>query len=174
MNIEISDKAKQVAMHKSMFDRSREAIDQGFYLEAVFIEYAAIESRLEVMLGVLGAPCNRYLPPEERKKYNISQRVACLKRVFDSNESIFGKSKLTKKDFTNLKNWLEKRNRYVHGLFKREIEYKARLSDKALAEAGLEICTKLYNETNRLKRLSKQSPELFEHLNACAKGDCRK
>ena len=51
------DKAKQVSMHKNFFDKVDAAIEGGFYLEAVFREYAAIESRLEALLGVLGAPC---------------------------------------------------------------------------------------------------------------------
>ena len=41
---------KQVEMHKNFFDKCHVAIENGFFLEAVFIEYAAIEGRLEIIL----------------------------------------------------------------------------------------------------------------------------
>ena len=165
--METFDRKKQCEMHKNMFDRTNYAIENGFYLEAVFIEYAAIEGRLEVMLGILGAPCNRLLPDAERRKFNISQRVKCAKRLFGDNEVVFEKSKLDKKYFNKLEKWVKNRNQYVHGLYKNEIEYKQRVSDRKLAETGLELCKLLYNELNRLKRLSKNHPELFEKLIVC-------
>ena len=50
---------KQVEMHADFFDRCIVALDQGFYLEDIFIEYAAIEARLASICGVAGLPCGR-------------------------------------------------------------------------------------------------------------------
>ena len=165
--METFDRKKQCEMHKNMFDRTNYAIENGFYLEAVFMEYAAIEGRLEVMLGILGAPCNRLLPDIERRKFNISQRVKCVKRAFNNDKDIFEFSKLNNRYFNKLENWLIKRNQYIHGLYKNEVEYEVRVSNREFAEKGLDLCRLLYNEVNRLKRLQKKSPDLFNNLSVC-------
>ena len=57
-----NEERKQASkMHMSFFDKSRLAIEEGYYLEAVMYEYAAIEGRLEVICGLLGCPCNKEL-----------------------------------------------------------------------------------------------------------------
>ena len=160
--------AKQVIMHKDFFDRCQFAIDNGFYLEAIFLEYAAIEGRLEVILGVLGSPCNKMLDSNIRKKINISERVKCCKRVV--HRPVFEKSKLDVKFYEDLSKWLDKRNRYVHGLYKKEAEYKSRMRlAKTISVDGLELCRLLYNEAKRVNRLLKKNPEIFNSLNACVK-----
>ena len=67
-------------MHCSFFERCQFAIDNGFCLEALLMEYAAIEARLEVILGMLGRPCSKYLLDADRKKVQISHRIECLKK----------------------------------------------------------------------------------------------
>ena len=59
------------------FDRCQCTIDNGFYLEAVLMEYA-IEARREFILGMLWFPCNQYICNEDRRKINISHRVIVL------------------------------------------------------------------------------------------------
>lgn len=171
MTTEKSIKMIQAEMHKDFFDRCHYAIESGFYLEAIFMEYAAMEGRLEVLLGLLGAPCNNKLPFEQRKKTQISHRINCFSKS-DKHEVLFAKSKLNKSFWKKMKSWTDKRNGFIHGLYKNEIQYKNRLSDKKYAEEGLEICRILYNETNRLKRLKKKSPEMFDNLPVCSSKDC--
>ena len=157
---------KQVEMHKDFFDRCKEAIDNRFYLEAIFLEYAAIESRLESILGIIGASCNKNLDNAQRTLIKISNRIICLKKA-RKNLPIFEKSKLEISFFdksSKLVRWIDKRNRFIHGLYKSEIEYKTRmLGIKDLAEDGLAICRALYNEASRLRRLRKSKPELFSN-----------
>ena len=100
------DKGLQYRMHKDFFDRCKLAIDNGMYFEAVLMEYAAIEARLEVIMGVIGLPCNKMLPDSERRKINISDRVDCLKTITKSSD-VF---KLPNDFFTKLKAWIKKRN----------------------------------------------------------------
>jgi hypothetical protein len=163
-------KKRQVEMHTNFFDRCQAAIDSKFYLEAIFLEYAAIEGRLEVILGVLGAPCNKTLPGDLRSRINISNRITCLKKL-RKNSLVFQSTKL-EIDFFDKKrkllNWIDKRNRFVHGLYKNETEYKGKLAGaKELAEQGLIICKALYNEAARIRRLKMKRPELFESVSLC-------
>ena len=151
-------------MHQNFFDRCENAIENEFYMEAILMEYAAIESRLEVMLGLLGMPCNKFMEASERKKIQISHRISCVKK-FRKNSHLFEKTKLSPKFFGNLENWIAKRNIYVHGLYKNEIEYNSRMKGaKDLAEKGLIYTRLLYNEVNRLKRLKKNYPKKYENL----------
>ncbi len=166
----------QVGMHKDFFDRCKFAIENGFYLEAIILEYAAIESRLESICGILGLPCNKELDPKQRESIKISQRIVCLKKVRNRNKELFEKCKL-KDDFfyksTGLDKWTEVRNNYVHGLYKDVIKYRARnRSMKKDAEDGYEIARLLYNETKRLRRLKNSKPELFENIICTQKKAC--
>lgn len=162
----------QVAMHKDFFDRCRFAIDQGFYMEAIFMEYAAIEARLEIILGVIGLPCNKQLDQKLRKKVNISHRIACFKSAF-LESSIFQSSKLDEKFFEKLENWIVKRNTYIHGLYKNELVYNQRMANiQSAAEEGYNYCQKLYNETKRVRRICKAHPELLGDTFGCRSLRC--
>ena len=167
----VSISEQQRRMHKNFFDHCSDAIEQGYYLEAILMEYAAMEGRLETVLGVLGAPCNNKLPPKERNKFQISHRVACLKKLL-KNEEIADNSKLSSSYFKDLEKWLEKRNRYIHGLYKNEIKYSSRMCDKKFAKDGYDLCDMLYAEVNRIKRLKKKRPELFTDLQTCTSHSC--
>lgn len=149
----------QVEMHTDFFDRTAIAIENGFYLEALFREYAAIEGRAEVLLGVLGAPCDKSLPFTQRKDMKISHRINCLSRYYKNANNI-GDSKLTADYFKLLNNWINDRNKYIHGLYKNEVEYQERCKRcKAMAEDGLVLARMLYNEVKRLRRYLKNHPE---------------
>ena len=169
----IEDKAKQQKMHKDFFDRCSKAIDNGFYMEAILMEYAAIEGRLEVMLGILGLPCNKFLEDSERKKVQISHRLECLSKIYAQNDEITAKSKFSKTFFKKLEKWVGKRNEYIHGLYKNEIKYTQRIKDsQKFAEEGLVYCRKLYNEATRLRRLKKNTPNVFLESRACLSSKC--
>lgn len=168
----MESREKQQKMHKDFFDKCQYAINNEFYLEAIFMEYAAIESRLEAMLGVLGMPCGRYADENIRKNVQISHRIDCLISL-SSNQLLFGKTCLEKGFFDKLKKWVNDRHGYIHGLYKNEIRYGERMKDKKdKAVTGLGICKALYKENNRLKRLLKAHPELHSQTAKCSSTKC--
>ena len=163
----------QAQMHKDYFDKVSDAIDGGFYLEAVFLEYAAIEGRLEVILGILGCPCNKDLTDADRSRINISHRIVCLKKYYIQRNKLTEKSKLDEKYFHELKSWLNERNGYVHGLYKNASEYTNRKSQaQQIAVTGKELSRLLYNEAKRLRRLYKVSNDLFMEHPKCKSKKC--
>lgn len=174
MSDSIEQKKKQVEMHTDFFDAVDKAIENGFYLEAIFREYAAIESRLEVLLGVLGSPCGKkVLTDNQRKDVMVSHRVSCVERIYKSNYDI-GNAKLDKKFFNKLKEWINRRNQYVHGLYKGEMKYKERCVDsKKLAVDGREIARLLYNEAKRLRRYVSNHTECNFGLKTCYSDSCK-
>lgn len=164
---------EQMRMHKDFFDKCNDAVANGFYLEALFLEYAALEGRLEVMLGVLGLPCNKEQPHSIRKSIQISHRLTCLDNLQKSTD-LFAKSKLPKKYFQKLNSWINKRNQYVHGLYKDALSYKSRMSEgRRLAEQEYELIRLMYNDTNRIKRLKRNHSECFNSdMIRCSSGKC--
>ena len=170
-------KKQQVDMHSDYFVRAENAVENRFYFEAIFLEYAAIEGRLEVILGVLGLPCNKDLPKEKRKLVNISDRIECLRKYRNINPDVFMRTKLPKYFFTRhgeLQSWINKRNTFVHGLLKNVDEYAERKKDSYdIAKQGLEYSRLLYNETKRIRRLVKNHPELFaKAVIICQNSNC--
>lgn len=167
---------KQAIMHKNFFDKCQFAIDNGFYLEAIFLEYAAIEGRLEIICGVLGLPCNKDLTPQKRKDIKISKRIECINKVKNANEELFKNTNLDSCFFTNkgvLKKWITDRNTYIHGLYKNAEKYDGRKSKcRELAVSGKEYARLLYNENSRLKRMKKNRPELFAAISCPEKTHC--
>ena len=172
-----TESEKQVHMHKDLFDRSKNAIENGCYFESILLEYAAIEGRLEVILGILGLPCNKDLNPEQRSSVMISHRIQCLNYICKNNIN-FKTTKLDNNFFSNngvLKKWIKERNTFIHGLYKSSEKYTQRIKDaEKLAADGYEITRLLYNEAKRLRRLSKNHPEQFQNCNGmCRKSNCK-
>lgn len=159
MDKEIRDYS--VGVHKNFFDRAKTAIDNGYYLEAVMYDYAAIEGRLEVICGLLGCPCNKDLDPITRSNIKISHRIQCLKALYRKHPACVNSTTKISNDFWNrLSQWTKNRNIYVHGLYKRPELYEQRLSERRkLADEGLELARLLYNEAKRIRRLEHDHPE---------------
>lgn len=167
----MSDTQLQVEMHKDFFDRCKTAIDSGYYFEALLMEYAAIESRLEIIMGIIGLPCNKNLNAGDRKRIRISDRIECL-QVIQKNTEVFSASKLPNGFFKKLKKWTDDRNVFIHGLYKNELQYKARMKKIVEASAqGFSYCKLLYNETKRLRRLV-QKDKIPDVYSLCVKKQC--
>ena len=167
------NQSNQVAMHTDFFDRCKCAIEHGFYMEAILMEYAAMESRMEIILGVAGLPCNKHLDDDQRKMINISHRIKCLHHLI-KHATLFQNTKLDNKFFKGLGKWIPARNQYIHGLYKNELVYKQRMgSAKELAEKGYEYCRLLYNEAHRVRRTIKNHPEYLDETIACTSDRCK-
>ena len=167
---------EQVQMHKNFFDRCCCAMENGYYLEAILMEYAAIESRLEALCGVLDLPCGKSCTC--RKDIKISSRIDCLRLYRNKNTSVFQRTKLPQNFFSEkgiLRTWIQRRDRIVHGLYKDELKYTERFQgSRDLSKKGYELCKLLYNETKRIRRLKTNHPEQFEGVIAlCNNQQCK-
>lgn len=171
-----NEERKQASkMHMSFFDKSRLAIEEGYYLEAVMYEYAAIEGRLEVICGLLGCPCNKELDSSIRKGINIGNRIDCLKKLYRRHPACKDcNTNLDSGFWKRLKQWTKSRNIYVHGLYKNPSAYISRLEEReALAKEGLDLARLLYNDAKRIRRIVSAHPEKMEYAEPrCKKGQC--
>lgn len=165
-----------VDMHRDFFDRCKLAIDNRFYIEAITMEYAAIESRLESICGRIGLPCGQKCVC--RKDIFISSRIRCINDFWNRNKEIIARSKISQGFFSDkgiLKSWIVKRDIIIHGLYKNATEYRNRIrTSRDIAERGYEYARLLYNEANRLGRLRTNHNEVFENaITKCKNPKCK-
>lgn len=155
---------KQQKMHQDFFVTCQKAIDEGFYLEALVLEYASLEGRLEVLLGLLNRPCNKDADDKIRQSVQISHRIHCL-NYYRKHSQAFDNTKLDKDFFCSkyLDGWRSDRNIYIHALYKNANLYNERRQEcEKLARDGLLYCRLLYNEIKRLRRLKKTHPDQMD------------
>lgn len=145
---------KQRVMHKDMFDKVKNALQNGFYFEALFLEYSAIEGRLEVISGLLSMPCNKDIESNKRRSINISNRIKCIGTAYKKEKFLQSSRYISPKFWQNLAKWIGNRNVFMHGLLKNVELYDNRLAEiTTVAENGFNFLSCLYNEAHRIKRL---------------------
>lgn len=132
--------------YRTQFQRLKKAMDNAFYLEAVFIEYAIMEDRTESILAYQGYKV------KARNKDGFISFSAKQKKIVEINRE---KKSLMHRYFSdelmnNLMDWVNERNPMVHALLKRKIT-TAEL--KAFAMQGEELCKDLRNRANNYKRM---------------------
>ncbi len=149
-------------MHRDYYHRVKDAIEKKYYFEAIFLEYAAIESRLEVIMSLMHTPCSS-CSDEAYNQIGVSKKMNCYKQ-FLKNEELFGKSKITKDVIGDIKDWFGARNKRIHNLYRNPEMYDQLQEDtKAVALEGYKFVELFYAEAKRLRRIYHQHPELIEN-----------
>lgn len=126
------------------FDLSK-SMKQGFYYEAIFIEYAILEDRLASVLKYAGCvKTDGYL--------TITKKIGLIRsrKEFSSN---FVRGRLSFELLDSIVEWKDKRNKLIHNLA--NISYNAD-SIREVAEEGYEIVKAVKNKSqsviNRFKK----------------------
>lgn len=149
-------------MHRDYYHRVKDAIEKKYYFEAIFLEYAAIESRLEVIMSLMHTPCSS-CSDEAYSKIGVSRKINCYKQ-FLKNDELFSKSKITKDMISDMKKWFGARNKRIHNLYRNPEMYEQLQNEtKTVALEGYEYVKAFYAEAQRLRRISHRTPELIEN-----------
>ena len=150
MNDVVSNR-KKYENYREQLGRLNKALKEHFYLEAIFIEYAILEDRLEAVLRHAGC-----WHPKEGRHVSIdakTKKVADLAREKKNPAHRYFPPELT----DGILAWKEKRNTLIHALLKQEIHSEDLL---AAAEEGLlltkTMCSKATSHRRALERLSGQ------------------
>ena len=148
--------------HKDYHTRSKEAVNTKHYLEALCLEYSAMESRVASILKMLGMPCGD-LNNKDTFDIGIHVKLNCLKKCL--KDDIFKKSKLTNKTIKDIISWKYHRNEVMHRLYAKPEEYDKLMENiKTYAEDGLDYCYILYKEADRIRYIKKHHPEVLERF----------
>ena len=163
MNQEQRENARLV--HKDFFDKCKTAIDNGYYLEAIIMEYAAMEARMNVIMSLFEKPCSLCKDTTITHRIGLQNKMKCFKEMIKSNNELFAKSKITNAKMNDMIKWCNERNNRIHGLYTDTEKYGTLVAkNKRCAEKGFVYCRLIYNETERLKRRNKKEPELLKNI----------
>lgn len=146
MNENISN-AQKYDNYKEQFVRLKRAMDNRFYLEALFIEYAIIEDRTKSIL-VHAGKYEAYLKKRGKYQETLDSKVKYIQGFAAEKKSLlnryFGDMLLE-----DILVWKEDRNKMVHALLN-QILSTAELEH--LAEDGSNYCKSLRNRVTNYKR----------------------
>lgn len=146
MNENISN-AQKFDNYKEQFVRLRRAMDNRFYLEALFIEYAIIEDRTKSIL-VHAGKYEAYLKKRGKYQETLDSKVKYIQGFAAEKKSLlnwyFGDALLD-----DILIWKEDRNKMVHAFLNQVL---STTDLEHLAETGSVYCKSLRNKVTNYKR----------------------
>ena len=127
------------------------ALNNGFNLEAMFIEYAIMEDRTESILHH-AEKWDAYLKNRKGREPNIDSKIRYIKKIAENKKDLshkyFGDDLLN-----NILLWKEERNRIIHALLKQEFAHN---EVRDLAIKGESLVKLLRTRTNNFNRMIKR------------------
>ena len=143
------DNMKKHDNYRQQMGRLRRAMNSQFYLEAIFIEYAIIEDRVESVLrhtGVFRPEKHNMLNKKLNRLSELQRNKTGLARKYFSDELL-----------ESIHAWKSDRNTMIHALLKQDIHTE---DLKAIAERGQTIvktlCSKVTSYNRALERLAEK------------------
>lgn len=101
--------------YKEQMGRLKKAMTQGFYLEAIFIEYAIMEDRLESILRHSGQ-----WNPKPNEFWSIDRKLKKVEKLAEQKKSL--QQKYFAKELTEgIRQWKDQRNSLIHALLKQTL-----------------------------------------------------
>ncbi len=148
-----TDNMLKYANYKDQMEHLTRALDERFYLEAVFIEYAVIEDRLTSALKHAGVY-------NEKKHRMLTDKVKAL-RLLIRNGDKAACEHLLENLLDNILSWKDKRNSYVHSLMDQEQETD---SFEELAQEGNALMQSLKNAVGTYNRAHDKAVEATKNM----------
>ena len=140
MDINITNMQKH-ENYRMQMGRLSKAIKAEFYLEAIFIEYAVLEDRLESILvhsGKFNSEKHNTMDKKLKKVQEISREKKAVAYRYFSAELI-----------QSIYDWKEKRNCLIHALMKQNLVSE---DLKELALSGLDIVKVMNTKSTSFKK----------------------
>ncbi len=140
--------------YKEQFKRLKKALNNGFNLEAIFIEYAIIEDRSESIL-VHAEKWDAYLRHRRGHQPTIDSKLRYIQKLAENKEDMlhrYFKDDLIERILT----WKEERNRLIHALLNQDLQQNE-IFDNAVE--GEELAKNIRNRANSYKRAIEKKHE---------------
>ena len=148
---------KKYHNYKALFPRLGRAVEQEFYLEAIFIAYAIVEDRTESILRHLGKwEAYAQKCAEEEKCPTISGKVSRIRKEAKKASSP-AHAHFSDDLLSRFMVWKDVRNKKIHELMTQPFSTEEL---KELAETGKELARTFSNRTEALKRDLKKSGDV--------------
>lgn len=129
--------------------RLKKALKYEFYIEAIAIEYAVMEDRLESILRHEGV-----FNPE--KHGSLARKLSRVRELRRRNKSLENKY-LSEEFLDSIDAWKEKRNVFIHALLMQKLNTE---DIKSVADQGNDIVKKLTTVATSIRRKLEKINEL--------------
>ncbi len=133
--------------YREQFKRLKSALNGGFNLEAMFIEYAIMEDRTEFILRH-AEKWEAYLKSRKGREPNIDSKVKYIQKLAENRKDTLHKY-FADDMLTELLTWKEERNRLIHALLKQQLEHN---EVSTLAEQGKQLVDELRKRAGNYNR----------------------
>lgn len=146
----MSDKPENMQKYenyKEQFKRLNKAMNNQFYLEAMFISYAIIEDRTESIIRHANK-WEQYLKSRKGRGPTINSKIKYIQKLADQNKSLPNKY-FSDDLLDNILEWKDERNRMIHALMKQSLTTKIL---ESLAIQGKEYARVLTNRSGSFRR----------------------
>ena len=145
--MEKTDNQLKQENYKEQFTRLKSALNSGFNLEAMFIEYAIMEDRTESILRHADK-WDAYLKSRKGRDPNIDSKVKYIQKLAENRKDLL--HRYFSDDLLNrILEWKEDRNRLIHALLKQQLEHN---EIRALAEQGKQLVDELRKRAGNYNR----------------------
>ncbi len=139
----IPENMQKYENYKEQFKRLNKAMTNGFYLEALFIEYAIMEDRAEAILRYEGNEIN-----SKDGFVSLDRKLRKIVKIAEQNRSL--PSRYFSGDLIEqISAWKEERNRLIHALMKQSLTTEEL---QTLAQTGQALVCELRDRATKYKR----------------------
>lgn len=146
---QITDNMQKYANYKTQMGRLNKALTNQFYLEAIFIEYAIMEDRLESVLRHSGK-----WNPKPDAFVSLDSKRKKVAKLAEEKKSLAHKY-FSKELTDSIEAWKNDRNRIIHALMKQNVHTEEL---REIAERGQNLSKTLCSKTTLYNRaLSRQA-----------------
>ncbi len=149
---QIQNNMQKYENYREQMGRLKKALGAGFYLEAIFIEYAIIEDRLESVLRHAGKwkePKLNEQPMSLQKKKNKIEKMA------EEKKSLANKY-FSDDTLNRIIDWKNQRNALIHQLLKQDLHTEEL---QGLAGQGRLLVKEISNKTKLFNRALERNSE---------------
>ena len=140
---EVTSNMQKYANYTEQMGRLKKAMANGFYLEAIFIEYAVLEDRLESVLRHSGS-----WNPKPNEHISIYRKVRLVQKLAEQKKCLASRY-YTPELTDGILVWKEDRNAVIHMLLKQHLHTEDLLS---IAERGQALAKLMCNKTTSYNR----------------------
>lgn len=146
MTVDLPENMLKYENYKEQNTRLKKAMDNKFYLEAVFIEYAIMEDRTESILRYENSTIN------SKGFVSINQKISKIEKLIENKKGLPGKY-FTVEFMEQIREWKNRRNALIHALIKKNTTTQELID---LAEEGRQITKDLCRLSTNYKRAVKR------------------
>lgn len=153
---DIEENQQKYLNYKAQMQRLKKAMEHGFYLEAIFIEYVIMEDRTASILRYEG---NTLKPRNENGYVSIDAKINKIVKIAENRNGLA--HRYFKPEFMiKLTEWKNRRNSLMHALMKQKLTTNEL---KEFSEEGMQLVKDLSRLSRNYKSMLERNGKLVKN-----------